>query len=83
MIKAEMRKSFWGRYLPKYMLKAFVEEIGQEWEHLLDNGSGSKGDGEEEEVQGNRFTLLSTAVTQVKLASMQINESKDDLDKEF
>jgi hypothetical protein len=81
MIKTEMRKSFWGttgRYLPKYMLKAFVEEIGQEWEHLVDNGCEG-----EEEVQGDRFTLLSTAVSQVKLASVQVEEDEEDSEEEY
>jgi hypothetical protein len=81
MIKTEMRKSFWGttgRYLPKYMLKAFVEEIGQEWEHLVDNGCEG-----EEEVQGDKFTLLSTTVSQVKLASVQVEEDEEDSDEEY
>jgi hypothetical protein len=60
------------------MLKAFVEEIGQEWEHLVDNGCEG-----EEEVQGDRFTLLSTAVTQVKLASVQVEEGEEDSDEEY
>lgn len=77
MIKKEMGKSFWGttgRYLPKYMLKAFVEEIGQEWQHLVDNGCDAA------EVEGDRYTLLSAATAQVKLAARE--GDSDDSDEE-
>ena len=62
-IRGEIGKSYWGttgRYLPKYMLFAFVEAIGQKWEHLIENGIEG-----EEKIEGDRYTLLSTATSHI------------------
>ncbi|KUJ13680.1 uncharacterized protein LY89DRAFT_736685 [Mollisia scopiformis] len=40
-IRGEMNKKFWGtkgRYVPEYMIRAFIEEIGQDWEVEEEHG---------------------------------------------
>jgi hypothetical protein len=64
-----------SRYLPKYMPKAFVEEIGQEWQHLVENGCDAA-----KEAEGDRYMLLATATAQVKLTARE--EDSDDSDEE-
>ncbi|KAJ5443625.1 uncharacterized protein N7458_007497 [Penicillium daleae] len=60
-LKDENGKPYWGtpgRYLPKNMLLAFVEELGHEYKSLLDGaGSNKKGDSD---------FLLDIAANQVK-----------------
>jgi hypothetical protein len=61
-LKDENGKPFWGtpgRYLPKNMLLAFIEELGHEYKSLLDGaGSNRKGDSD---------FILNIAANQVKL----------------
>jgi hypothetical protein len=60
VIRNEMGKLYWGtpgRYLPRNMLLAFVEELGHEYEGLLEGSSCSVGE---------NMTLLTAASRQVK-----------------
>ena len=71
-----MGKSYWGttgRYLPKYMLVALVEEIGQKWEHLIENGIEG-----EEKIEGDRYTLLSAATSHITLTAQRNEDDKND-----
>ncbi|KAJ5880620.1 uncharacterized protein N7473_011673 [Penicillium subrubescens] len=60
-LKDENGKPFWGtpgRYLPKNMLLAFVEELGHEYKSLLDGAASIK--------KGDSDLLLNIAANQVK-----------------
>ncbi|RAQ50236.1 hypothetical protein AFGD_011576 [Aspergillus flavus] len=59
-LKDEIGKPFWGtpgRYLPKNMLLAVVEELGHEYKELLEGAAGRNGDND---------LLLAIASSQVK-----------------
>ncbi|KAK2768850.1 hypothetical protein FQN54_000710 [Arachnomyces sp. PD_36] len=59
-LKDEIGKPYWGtpgRYLPKNMLLTFVEELGHEYDQLLEGASCSSGDKE---------VLLGAASVQIK-----------------
>ncbi|KAB8264844.1 hypothetical protein BDV32DRAFT_144879 [Aspergillus pseudonomiae] len=59
-LKNEIGKPFWGtpgRYLPKNMLLAIVEEIGHDYKELLEGAASNKGDND---------LLLAIASCQVK-----------------
>ncbi len=77
----EKGKVFWGTFdkqLPKHMLEAFVQELGQEYEELLQQGA------DVEEIEGDKY-LLNTALTRhVKVShgeklEMGDTDSEDDV----
>lgn len=77
-LKDENGKPYWGtpgRYLPKNMLLAFVEELGHEYKSLLDGaGSNKKGDSD---------FLLDIAANQVKSRPSILGDSWEQEDLEL
>lgn len=75
-LKENIGKLYWGtpgRYLPRNMLLAFVEELGHEYEDLLEGACGST---------GNDETLLTTTLAQVKVTKCPTNPELDSSDRE-
>ena len=81
LLKGEIGKIYWGtpgRYLPRNMLLALVEETGHEYEHLLE--------GALEESMGATAEpndiLLAAANDEVKIQANELEEEDDDEDKD-
>ena len=81
-LKKELGRVYWGtrgRYLPRNMLKAFVEELGHEYDALLE---GAVEDEEDADVNvgedDSDETLLSVAVDQVKASNIGEDDSEDE-----
>ncbi|RAK95443.1 HNH endonuclease signature motif containing protein [Aspergillus ibericus CBS 121593] len=78
-IRDEMGKPFWGtpgRYLPKNMLLALVEELGHDYKDLLCGASGQKGE---------EGLLVEVAAKQVKARRKRLCDSGfgDDEDEDY
>lgn len=84
-LKKQLEKSYWGtpgRYLPRNMLMALVEEMGHEYEKLLEGAT----DDEAPDMDEDSEILLATATAQIKAWSpeeiWEDEESDDDDDDE-
>ncbi|KAF2795828.1 hypothetical protein K505DRAFT_239106 [Melanomma pulvis-pyrius CBS 109.77] len=78
-LKAEVGKGFWGtkgKYLPMNQLKAFVEELGHEYDGLLDGGDDTV------VKEGDDDVLLAAIVGQVKDKNKGESSDEDDEDDE-
>ncbi|KAJ5382383.1 hypothetical protein N7517_000294 [Penicillium concentricum] len=79
ILREENGKPFWGtpgRYIPQNMLRAFVEELGHEYEALLEGASRTTGDEQ---------LLLDTATNQVKRdrGSLVLDPSEDENEESY
>jgi hypothetical protein len=80
-IQMELGRHFWGtpgRYLPREMLMAFVEEMGHEYEQLLE---GAMEDGAADaDADADSDLLLAAASDEVKASAqgVQIDSDEDD-----
>ena len=81
-LKKELGRAFWGmpgRYLPRNMLRAFVDELGHEYEALLE---GAMEDEIDVDVAGvdneDSEILLATAVDQVKASARGDTDTEDE-----
>ena len=77
ILKDELKKHFWGtpgKYVRQNMLRAFVEELGHEYERILDGAADNDGD----EVESDP-SLLSAAINQIE-SSTQNPEDSDEED---
>lgn len=80
-LKKQLEKAYWGtpgRYLPRNMLMAFVEEMGHEYESLLEGAMDDAAPVMDEDSE----ILLSAAAAQVKASSVGVIEEEDDEDDE-
>ena len=75
-LKKQLEKAYWGtpgRHLPRNMLMAFVEEMGHEYESLLE---GAMDDAAPVMDEGSEI-LLSAAAAQIKASSVGVIEGDD------
>jgi hypothetical protein len=83
-LRKELGKVFWGtpgRYLPRNMLRAFVEELGHEYEALLEGAMEDETDADVAVDNGDSEILLATASHQIK-ASARKKGDEDDEDED-
>lgn len=85
-LKKQLGKVFWGtpgKYIPRNMLMAFVEEMGHEYDQLL---GGAMDDGAIHVTEEDSEILLMAATDQIKAAAArrdgEESESEDDDDDE-
>jgi hypothetical protein len=84
ILKKELGRVFWGtpgRYLPKNMLRAFVDELGPECEALLEGATEDEADADIAGADnGNSDVLLAVTSDQIK-ASVVESEDEDEEDE--
>ena len=83
-LKKELGKVFWetqDKYLPKNMLKAFVEELGHEYSPLLKRAVEEENDIDVKADDADE-TLLQVALDQVKASGRNDNSSEDENEDE-
>ena len=86
-LKREFDKWYWGtpgRFLPKNMLLGLVEELGHEWENLMnkvmEDEEDKKGARKENAADGNNEILLAVISDQVKATAKGQNDEDDEDD---
>ena len=81
VLKQELGKGYWGtpgRYLPKHMLLAFVEELGHEYD-LMQGAIEEEGGVDSAEIDNeDSETLLEAALDQIKTSAKKNNDFDDD-----
>jgi len=84
ILTKELGRVFWGtpgRYLPKIMLRAFVDELGPECEALLEGAMEDEADADIAGADnGNSDVLLAVTSDQIK-ASVVESEDEDEEDE--
>lgn len=84
ILEPELKHVYWetfGRFIKKSMLKAFVEEVGHEFEPLMEEGID-----DDEEQQGkddsNLLTLAVTAQIAERTPGRNLKEESESVDEE-
>ena len=81
-LKKELGMVFWGtpgRYLPRNMLRAFVDEMGHEYEALLEGAMEDETDVDVAGADnGDSEILLATAVDQIKAPARGDTDTEDE-----
>ena len=76
-LKKQIGKGYWGsrgRYLPRSMLLAFIEEMGHEYDSLLDGAT----DDAATQTDVDSEILLATATDQIKASAVEVIEEEDE-----